>query len=76
MQCRDAESPAKVLLADDHTMFRQDLANGLGAYGRIEVVAQTNNDERAMSVPSPSPASTSRSLQGPALLAGFGEKGS
>ena len=51
MQYRDAESPAKVLLADDHTMFRQGLANGLGAYGRIEVVAQTKNDERAVTLP-------------------------
>ena len=50
MQYRDAESPAKVLLADDHTMFRQGLANGLGAYGSIEVVAQTNNDERAVAL--------------------------
>ena len=50
MQDRDAESPVKVLLADDHTMFRQGLANILAAYGSIEVVAQTNNDEGAVAL--------------------------
>ena len=50
MQDRDAESPVRVLLADDHTMFRQGLANVLGAYSGIEVVAETNNDEGAVAL--------------------------
>jgi DNA-binding NarL/FixJ family response regulator len=50
MQDRDAEGPVKVLLADDHTMFRQGLANVLAAYGSIEVVAETSNDEGAVAL--------------------------
>ena len=50
MQDRDADSPVRVLLADDHTMFRQGLANVLDAYGGIEVVAETNNDEGAVAL--------------------------
>lgn len=37
----------RVLLADDHTMFRQGTAGVLTDYGGMEVVGQTNNDERA-----------------------------
>jgi DNA-binding NarL/FixJ family response regulator len=48
MQDRDAESPVRVLLADDHTMFREGLANVLATYGGIEVVAETTNDEGAV----------------------------
>jgi DNA-binding NarL/FixJ family response regulator len=48
MQDRDAKNPVRVLLADDHTMFRQGLANVLAAYGGIEVVAETTNDEGAV----------------------------
>ena len=48
MQDRDAKSPVRVLLADDHTMFREGLANVLAAYGGIEVVAETTNDEGAV----------------------------
>ena len=44
----DAESPVRVLLADDHTMFREGLANVLTSYGGIEVVAETTNDEGAV----------------------------
>jgi len=48
MQDNDSSSPIKVLLADDHTMFRQGLASVLATYGSIEVVAQTNNGQRAV----------------------------
>jgi DNA-binding NarL/FixJ family response regulator len=41
-------TPIKILLADDHTMFREGLANLLTAYGGLEVVAQTTNDEGAV----------------------------
>jgi DNA-binding NarL/FixJ family response regulator len=37
-----------VLLADDHTMFRQGLAGILASYGGLEVVAQVLNDEEAI----------------------------
>ena len=36
--------PIKVLLADDHTMFRQGLANILTSYGGMEVVAEVPDD--------------------------------
>ena len=38
----------KVLLADDHTLFRQGLAGLLTSYGGIEVVGETNNDRGAI----------------------------
>jgi DNA-binding NarL/FixJ family response regulator len=38
----------KVLLADDHTMFRQGLAGVLDGYAGMEIVGQTTNDERAV----------------------------
>jgi DNA-binding NarL/FixJ family response regulator len=38
----------KVLLADDHTMFRQGIAQLLAGYGGMEVVGQTDNDEGAV----------------------------
>ena len=46
----DAESngPIRVLLADDHTMFRQGLAGILASYGGMEVVATVPNDEDAL----------------------------
>ena len=37
--------PIRVLLADDHTMFRQGLAGVLASYGGIDVVVQTTNDD-------------------------------
>ena len=40
--------PIKVLLADDHTMFRQGLAGILASYGGLEVVAEVPNDEEAI----------------------------
>ena len=45
---RDAYSPIRVLLADDHTMFRQGLAGILASYGAIEVVAEVPNDADAL----------------------------
>lgn len=40
--------PIRVLLADDHTMFRDGLAGILASYGGMEVVAQVQNDEEAI----------------------------
>jgi DNA-binding NarL/FixJ family response regulator len=37
-----------VLLADDHTMFREGLAELLTSYGGLEVVGETTNDEGAV----------------------------
>jgi DNA-binding NarL/FixJ family response regulator len=48
MQERDQADPIKVLLADNHTMFREGLASVLAEYGSIEVVGQTDNDEAAV----------------------------
>ena len=43
-----AERPVRVLLADDHTMFRQGLARVLASYGGMEVVAEVPNDAEAV----------------------------
>ena len=40
--------PIRVLLADDHTMFRQSLAGILARYGAMEVVAEVPNDADAL----------------------------
>jgi DNA-binding NarL/FixJ family response regulator len=48
MQGRSEADPIRVLLADDHTMFREGIARVLADYGGIEVVGQTDNDERAV----------------------------
>jgi DNA-binding NarL/FixJ family response regulator len=45
-----ANGPIRVLLADDHTMFRQGLAGILHAYGDMEVVAEVPNDEEALNL--------------------------
>ncbi|MDP8899973.1 MAG: response regulator transcription factor [Actinomycetota bacterium] len=45
---RDANAPIRVLLADDHTMFREGLAGVLAAYGSMEVVAEVPNDAEAL----------------------------
>ena len=42
------ERPVRVLLADDHTLFRQGLAGLLTAYGGLEIVAQVPNDQEAL----------------------------
>jgi DNA-binding NarL/FixJ family response regulator len=41
-------TPIRVLLADDHTMFRQGLAAVLASYGGMEVVAEVPNEEEAL----------------------------
>ncbi len=40
--------PIRLLLADDHTMFRQGIAGILADYGGMEVVGQADNDESAV----------------------------
>ena len=44
---RNANGPIRVLLADDHTMFREGLAGILASYGGMEVVAEVANDGEA-----------------------------
>jgi DNA-binding NarL/FixJ family response regulator len=41
-------SPIRVLLADDHTLFRQGLAELLGSYGGLEIVSEVPNDQEAL----------------------------
>jgi len=43
-----ANGPIRVLLADDHTMFREGLAGILASYGGMEVVAEAPNDADAL----------------------------
>jgi DNA-binding NarL/FixJ family response regulator len=45
---RNTNGPIRVLLADDHTMFRQGLARILASYGGMEVVAEVPNDADAL----------------------------
>ena len=40
----NTNGPIRVLLADDHTMFRQGLAGILASYGGMEVIAEIPND--------------------------------
>jgi DNA-binding NarL/FixJ family response regulator len=44
----NADGPIRVLLADDHTMFRQGLARVLASYAGMEVVAEVPNDADAL----------------------------
>ena len=44
----DTSGPIRVLLADDHAMFRQGLAAILASYGGMEVVAEVPNDGAAI----------------------------
>ena len=44
----NANGPIRVLLADDHTMFREGLAGILASYGGMEVVAEAPNDAEAL----------------------------
>jgi DNA-binding NarL/FixJ family response regulator len=44
----ETNRPIRVLLADDHTMFRQGLAGLLAAYGGLEIIAQVPNDQEAL----------------------------
>jgi DNA-binding NarL/FixJ family response regulator len=48
MNERITSDSIKVLLADDHTLFRQGLAGLLTSYGGIEVVGQTTNNQKAL----------------------------
>src|SRR5215208_2513089 len=40
----NTNGPIRVLLADDHTMFREGLARILASYGGMEVIAEVPND--------------------------------
>jgi DNA-binding NarL/FixJ family response regulator len=44
----NASGPIRVLLADDHTMFREGLAGILASYEGMEVVAEVPNDAEAL----------------------------
>ena len=50
MQERNGETnrPIRVLLADDHTLFRQGLARLLASYGGLEIIAEVPNDQEAL----------------------------
>jgi DNA-binding NarL/FixJ family response regulator len=48
--CSLPADPIKVLLADDHTMFREGLAGILASYGGMEVVGSTPNGEEAVTL--------------------------
>ena len=48
MEASGAREPVRVLLADDHTMFRQGLAGILASYGGMEVVGEVPNDADAL----------------------------
>jgi DNA-binding NarL/FixJ family response regulator len=50
MEGRNSKSAIKILLADDHTMFRQSLARLLASYEDLEVVGETTNDEQAVAL--------------------------
>src|SRR5918997_668823 len=45
---RDANGPVRVLLADDHTMFREGLGSILASHEGMEVIAKVPNDEEAL----------------------------
>jgi DNA-binding NarL/FixJ family response regulator len=42
--------PVRVLLADDHTLFRKGLARLLASYGGLEVVGEVPNDQEALTL--------------------------
>jgi DNA-binding NarL/FixJ family response regulator len=44
----ETDRQIRVLLADDHTMFRQGLAGLLASHGGLEIIAQVPNDEEAL----------------------------
>jgi DNA-binding NarL/FixJ family response regulator len=43
-------SPIRILLADDHTLFRRGIAGLLASYGGLEVVAAVPNDQEALAL--------------------------
>jgi DNA-binding NarL/FixJ family response regulator len=46
----ETNRPIRVLLADDHTLFRQGLARLLAAYGGLEIIAEVPNDGAALTL--------------------------
>ena len=46
----NADGPIRVLIADDHTMFRQGLAGVLASYGSMEIIAEVPNDADALEI--------------------------
>jgi DNA-binding NarL/FixJ family response regulator len=48
MQERDPNGPIRVLLADDHTLFRRGISGLLASYGGLEIVAEVPNDQGAL----------------------------
>jgi DNA-binding NarL/FixJ family response regulator len=42
--------PIRVLLADDHTLFRRGLAGLLASYGGLEIVGEVPNDQEALAL--------------------------
>ena len=47
---QNTDVPIKVLLADDHTLFREGLAGLLADYGSLEIVAEVPNDGVALTL--------------------------
>jgi DNA-binding NarL/FixJ family response regulator len=47
-EIHEKSGPIRVLLADDHTMFRQGLAGVLASYGGMEIIAEVPNDAEAL----------------------------
>jgi DNA-binding NarL/FixJ family response regulator len=48
MQGSSGSGPIRVLLADDHTLFRRGLAALLASYGGLEIIAEVPNDQEAL----------------------------
>jgi len=48
----NTDGPIRVLLADDHTMVREGLADLLASYGGMEVVGSIANGEEAVALAS------------------------
>src|SRR5215207_6152207 len=47
-EIHEKSGPIRVLLSDDHTMFREGLASILASYGGLAVVAEVPNDAEAL----------------------------
>jgi len=47
-EIHEKSGPIRVLLVDDHTMFREGLASILASYGGLEVVAEVPNDAETL----------------------------
>jgi DNA-binding NarL/FixJ family response regulator len=46
----ETNRPIRVLLVNDHTLFRQGLAGLLASYGGLEIIAQVPSDEEALRI--------------------------